>query len=349
MGQYDNLDDFMKSGEAFGDDFEKKTTTDFGDDFASGLGSGMETGSSYGSGNSGGLRMKEDPEPTSGSMGGGLRMKEEAPDPVENATMRYNAQRAAGGSINPGAQGGAYPGGPAGNYPGSGAGGPGGAYPNGGAAYGGGGYVSPKPSSSSTKIVVGAILIIAVIALIGVVLKIMKNKYVPGELNGSTYTNAYFGVQANMSSDWTVQGYTGSDEMAEIRKGTPVAELVASKQSMTNAASFNIMVIDGKIAMGTPDLEKLKSMYKQELEQQMQGTGLSMSDITSTKVTIAGKSCDAYEMKLTYTVGSQSIDMYAIQAYMIKGRYISAYTSIGLKEADAKKAFNELKAYSAGN
>ena len=364
MSQYDNLDDFMKHAEPVDSDFGKQPDP-------AGTAGGSESGS-YGGRDmtGGGLRMKDDGETGSGlrmkddsTPSGGLRMKEDTDRPSGGLRMKADPDEAVpgaqapGGYVDmsqygqrpqrpqgPGPQG--YNAGPQGTYPG-GPNGPGGYGPGGNASYGGGGYVSPGKDSGIGKYIVGAILVIALIAIVSFAVKMYKSRFIPGQLNGHTYKNAYFGIQADVPSDWQITGYTGDadKEKKELALGKTVTEVTANRETATSISMFNVLVVNGMINREAMDMSAVMSKYTAQVESELQTMGFSNVKVEQTKMMVAGKNCDAYKISATITQGRMSMSLVIMQAYMVKGRYVAAITSGGLTEADAKKALEQIKAY----
>ncbi|MBR1508478.1 MAG: hypothetical protein IJ619_10800 [Eubacterium sp.] len=369
MSQYDNLDDFMKHAEPFDSDFGKQPDP-------AGTAGGSESGSFGGRDmTGGGLRMKDDGESGSGlrmkddsAPSGGLRMKEDTDRPSGGLRMKADPEEAVPGAQAPGGyvdmsqygqrpQGpqGSYGGpGPQGNYPGGPAGGgyggpngPGGYGPGGNAAYGAGGYVSPGKDSGIGKYIVGAIIVIALIAIVSVALKMYKNKFIPGELSGHTYKNAYFGIQADVPSDWQISGYNGDadKEKKDLALGKTVTEVTASRETTSSISMFNVLVVNGRINREAMDMSAIMTKYSAEVKAELEGMGFSDVQVEQTKMMVAGKNCDAYKVSARITAGNASMSLVVMQAYMVRGKYVAAITSGGLTEADAKKALEQIKAY----
>ena len=277
------------------------------------------------------LRMKEDPAPT----------MDEGAQPntgfVDMQAIRRNNE--ANASMNGGMAGGMNGGMNAGGY--------GGGYgqPSMNSAF----NSAPKQSSSAAKYIVLAIVAVIAIALVSVVIKFIKTRYVPGVVTGNSYVNEYFDIKADLSSDWEVAGYEGGADAVkkDLNSGKIVTEIQATKQASSNSVStFNIMVKNGLIGMDNLDLSKVMGQYADEVKRELEGMGFSNVQMEQTKTMVAGRNLDAYKIKATYTYGKQSITMVVIQAYMVKGRYVAAFTAGGLSENDAKTALDQIKLYS---
>ena len=169
-----------------------------------------------------------------------------------------------------------------------------------------------------------------------------QSTYIPGKLEGDTFTNEYFGFKADFKG-WTLTGYPGNaeTEITALKDNQPVNELQASKDMGTSAFSFDVKKTPYNIKESGADFTKMIEAYQEEYKKTVRAQGFEVESLKQEKMTVAGKTCDGYIISGKLTAGGRTMKIYAAQYFMLKGTYLSVFTGVSTSEGGAKSTISK--------
>lgn len=204
---------------------------------------------------------------------------------------------------------------------------------------GGATTIQQKSGINPLVIIIPILLVVGLIAFSQFKRVFGQSTYIPGKLEGDTFTNEYFGFKADFKG-WTLSGYPGNaeSEISELKANKPVMELTAQKKMGAEAFNFGVKKTPYNIKESGTNFTKLIEEYQTDYKSQLSAQGYEVESIKQEKMTVAGKTCDGYIITGKFTSGGQTIKICAAQFFMIKGTYISVFTGVATSEGGAKNA-----------
>ena len=161
-----------------------------------------------------------------------------------------------------------------------------------------------------------------------------KANYIPGTVEGSKYTNEYFGIQAEFGSGWEITREVDDPEKVKetLNKKQSVSELYASQKTSVELMDITVTQTPYNVKESGANVEKLMSGFKDEYVKELESQGFTVDSITQDKMTIAGKTCDGFYITCSMMGTKVSI----VQFFMFKGNYAAAITTGSTSEGKAK-------------
>jgi hypothetical protein len=215
-------------------------------------------------------------------------------------------------------------------------------YPQHGQSAFDGGATTMKSSSINPLVIIIPILVILAIVGVSQYKKIFgQSKYIPGKLEGQTFTNEYFGFTTQNFDGWDMTGYAGGEEteLSMLKGNQAVVELTASKKMGTEAFSFGVKKTPYNININDKSaFSKLVESYQEDYKKELSAQGYEVTSIKQEKMTIAGKTCDGYIITGKVTSGGMTVEVDAAQFFMTKGNYISVFSGISTSIGGARNA-----------
>ena len=161
-----------------------------------------------------------------------------------------------------------------------------------------------------------------------------KANYIPGTVEGSTYTNEYFGIKAEFGSGWEITREVDDPEKVKetLNNKQAVSELYASQKTSVELMDITVTQTPYNVKESGANVEKLMSGFKDEYVKELESQGFTVDSITQDKMTIAGKTCDGFYITCSMMGTKVSI----VQFFMFKGNYAAAITTGSTSEGKAK-------------
>ena len=207
---------------------------------------------------------------------------------------------------------------------------------------GGATTIQQKSGINPLVIIIPILLVVGLIAFSQFKRVFGQSTYIPGKLEGDTFTNEYFGFKADFKG-WTLSGYPGNEEaeITALKANQPVNELQASKDMGTSAFSFDVKKTPFNIKESGADFTKMIEDYQEEYKKTVKAQGFEVESLKQEKMTVAGKTCDGYVICGKLTSGGRTMKIYAAQYFMLKGTYLSVFTGVSTSEGGAKSTISK--------
>lgn len=161
-----------------------------------------------------------------------------------------------------------------------------------------------------------------------------KANYIPGTVEGSTYTNEYFGIKAEFGSGWEITREVDDPEKVKetLNNKQAVSELYASQKTSVELMDITVTQTPYNVKESGANVEKMMSGFKDQYVEELESQGFTVESITQDKMTIAGKTCDGFYITCSMMGTKVSI----VQFFMFKGNYAAAITTGSTSEGKAK-------------
>ena len=185
------------------------------------------------------------------------------------------------------------------------------------------------------------IIVAAVVLILGVIIfdkaKALFGRadYIPGKLEGNTFTNEFFGFKVELDERWNITPYASNAETEKEdleKRKMIVRELYAADTKSVALMDFEVKMLPYNFKATGQSLDSAMAGIEDEYVKTLEASGFTVDEIKKDKMDIAGNFCDGYIIKTT----NSGTTVYIVQYYLIKDNYMAAFTTGAISEGKAK-------------